>query len=172
MNMRYIIRNVLILCILPLSLQLYGQKPENYDEDLQKMYKNSVELIYPVDLFREIGTKDNIFLLDTREKTEFKTSHIQNARYVGYNEFTLKSIVDIPKDSRIIVYCSLGVRSEQIGEKLKQAGYTNVLNLYGGIFEWVFNDLPVYDKKESETQKIHTYDKNWSQWLLKGEKIY
>jgi len=33
------------------------------------------------------------------------------------------------------VYCSLGIRSEVIAKKLKKAGYTNVFNLYGGIFE-------------------------------------
>ena len=36
----------------------------------------------------------------------------------------------------IIVYCSIGVRSEDIGEKLKELGYTKILNLYGGIFDW------------------------------------
>jgi len=50
-------------------------------------------------------------------------------------------------------------------------GYSNVSNLYGGIFEWVHQNKNVY-QNNSTTQKIHTYDKEWSKWLKKGEKIY
>ena len=71
-----------------------------------------------------------------------------------------------------MVYCSLGVRSEDIAEKLKKAGYTAVFNLYGGIFEWKNKGFSVVDLQNKETQKVHAYSKNWGKWLLKGEKIY
>ena len=76
------------------------------------------------------------------------------------------------KDSKIVVYCSLGVRSEDIAEQLKKAGYTNVFNLYGGIFEWKNKGNTIVDSQEEETEKVHTFNKNWSKWLKKGEKIY
>jgi 3-mercaptopyruvate sulfurtransferase SseA len=72
----------------------------------------------------------------------------------------------------IVVYCSLGVRSENISEKLNAAGFTDVRNLYGGIFEWKNKHNPVFDSEEIETEKVHTYSKNWSKWLTNGEKIY
>ena len=71
-----------------------------------------------------------------------------------------------------MVYCSLGIRSEDVAEKLKKAGYTNVLNLYGGIFEWKNNDFTIYDSEEKETENVHTFDEAWSKWLTKGIKIY
>ncbi len=76
------------------------------------------------------------------------------------------------KDSPIIVYCSVGYRSERVGEKLKSAGFKNVKNLYGGIFQWVNEGHPVVNKKDHWTDSVHTYNKNWSQWLTKGIKVY
>ena len=93
---------------------------------------------------------------------------------VGYDNFDIASVEkQYPnKDDKIVVYCSLGIRSETVGEKLKKAGYTNVYNLYGGIFEWKNKDFSVIDSEEKETEKVHTFNKDWSKWLEKGEKIY
>lgn len=151
---------------------LAGQKPADYDEQLKAMYKNTVELITVNDLSIEMNANKAIVLLDTREINEYKVSHIEGARYIGYNSFSIKSLDNIPKDSEIVVYCSLGVRSEQIGEKLKESGFENVKNLYGGIFEWKYQDQVIIDKKGNETDEVHAYDKEWSKWLLKGKKVY
>lgn len=117
---------------------------------------------------------EDIILLDSREKKEFKTSHLENAICVGYDFFDLDSIQPkLPnKNSKIVVYCSLGIRSEDVAEKLKKVGYTNVYNLYGGIFEWKNNDLEVLNSHEKPTDSIHTFSKAWSKWLKKGVKIY
>ena len=56
-----------------------------------------------------------------------------------------------------MVHLILLYRSEKIGKKLKKLGFKNVVNLYGGIFEWVNSGYPVYDSK-GETEKIHPYD--------------
>lgn len=118
--------------------------------------------------------KKNIVLLDTRESKEFDVSHIKNALFVGYNKFRVKKVMEkiADKDTPIVVYCSIGVRSEDIGEKLLEKGYTNVSNLYGGIFEWKKKDLPVYDKNNEQTQKVHAFSKYWGQLLTNAEKVY
>lgn len=114
-------------------------------------------------------------LLDARELEEYKVSHLKNAIHVGYNSFdkseTLKKLPQ-DKSTKIVVYCSLGIRSETIAFKLINEGYTNVYNLYGGIFEWKNNDFPIFDAKGNQTEKIHAFNKNWSKWLKKGEKVY
>jgi predicted sulfurtransferase len=65
----------------------------------------------------------------------------------------------------------VGVRSEKIGEKLIAAGYKNVLNLYGGIFEWVNQNHPVYKQNGVQTAEIHTYDNNWERWAERGTRV-
>jgi 3-mercaptopyruvate sulfurtransferase SseA len=68
----------------------------------------------------------------------------------------------------IVLYCSVGMRSEKIGKKLLEAGYKNVYNLYGSLFEWVNQGKPVYKKNGVQTSEIHTYSESWSRWLSRG----
>ncbi|WP_418262414.1 rhodanese-like domain-containing protein [Flavobacterium faecale] len=116
----------------------------------------------------------NSILLDAREPEEFKVSHIPNAIPVGFKNFKPENIRKLIKNlnTPIIVYCSIGVRSEQIGEKLQKMGYTQVYNLYGGIFEYKNKGGKVVNLKKQETDSIHAFNKQWSVYLNKGIKIY
>jgi len=117
-------------------------------------------------------TDDSAFVFaDARENHEYEVSHIRNAIWVGYDDFDLNRLKAVGKESKVIVYCSVGYRSEKIAEKLIKAGYTNVSNLYGGIFEWKNQNHPVYNSK-GETEQVHAYDKTWGVWLNRGEKVY
>ncbi len=128
----------------------------------------------PTISIEEFEQKDlsEIVLLDAREKVEYNVSHIQNARWVGYDDFNLNRVKGIDKSKEIVIYCSIGVRSEKIGEKLKAAGYSNVKNLYGSIFEWVNEGNAVYDNSGNKTSRVHAYNKKWGIWLNKGDKVY
>jgi rhodanese-related sulfurtransferase len=119
--------------------------------------------------------KTKAILLDTREEKEFKVSHLRGAISVGYDNFKIQETLQkLPKDkaTKIVVYCSLGIRSETIAYKLIQEGYTNVYNLYGGIFEWKNADFQVIDTLGKSTEKVHAFNKSWGKWLKKGEKVY
>jgi len=143
-------------------------KSKAFDSLLNVMVTKSVPSVGCED----IKKMKNIVLLDTREKREYEVSHLKDARWVGFVNFNLKSVDAIPKDANIVVYCSIGVRSGKIGEKLMQAGFTNVPNLYGSIFEWVNQGNPVYDMTGKPTNKIHGYNWKWGVWCNKGEKVY
>lgn len=140
-----------------------------YKVMLEGMYKHTVPTVSCSELKKE---QNSVILLDTRAKQEYEVSHLPEARWVGYDEFDLKKVENLPKSTPIVVYCTVGVRSERIGEKLKAAGYRNVRNLYGSIFEWVNQDNPVVDNQGKPTQKVHAYSRTWGVWLNKGEKIY
>jgi len=122
----------------------------------------------------ELKSAEDFFLLDSREIKEFNVSHIENAINVGYDKFDSKKVSSKIKDknTKIVVYCSIGIRSEKIGEKLLKMGYKNVSNLYGGIFEWKNKGGKLVDNDNKETNKVHTFDKEWSKYLEKGTKIY
>lgn len=118
--------------------------------------------------------KTQAIILDAREKNEFETSHLNNALHVGYDSFELDSVVKFINDkkSKIVVYCSVGIRSDKIALKIKKAGFTNVYNLYGGIFEWKNKGFPIYNSKNIKTDSIHTYSKKWSKWVNNGTKVF
>lgn len=156
---------ILLLCFIGGSLNAQILNP-NFKDLLDSTYHHTVPLI-TVEEFKKLD-KRNVFLLDTREVKEYKVSHLKNARHVGYFWFDMRSVYDIPKDAVIVVYCSVGIRSERIGEKLLTSGYQNVYNLYGSIFEWVNQKNPVYRSNGVQTSEIHGYNKDWSRWLERG----
>ena len=118
--------------------------------------------------------KTEAIILDAREKNEFETSHLKNALHVGYHSFELDSVTKFINDkkSKIVVYCSVGIRSDKIASKIKKLGFTNVFNLYGGIFEWKNNGFPIYNSKNIKTDSIHIYSKKWSKWVNNGTKVF
>ena len=145
-----------------------GQK--SYDEKLNTLYNRTVPLITADSL--ALLPPQAYMILDTRAPNEYAVSHLPNAILVDYDHFQPKHVKSINKDTPIIVYCSVGYRSERIGEKMQKMGFKDVKNLYGGIFAWKNDDYPVINSQGQETDSVHTYNKNWSQWLLNGIKVY
>lgn len=151
-------------------------KPACSNPNFEKKVSNILSFTVPLKSVDELSKEksDQYLILDTREKEEFDVSHIKNAQYVGYNKFDINSLSEINKDQPIIVYCSIGYRSEKIGEKLQKAGFKNVYNLYGSIFEWVNQGNEVITSQDQTTNHIHTYNKNWSKWVFnkKYKKVW
>ncbi len=156
------------MLLLFFAVTAYGQS--SIAETLEKFNDDSVPYITVNALAR---TKSKI-ILDAREEKEFHVSHLQDALWVGYLNFDPKRVLSKikDKDTALVVYCSVGVRSEDIAEKLVALGYTNVKNLYGGIFEWKNQGLPVFDAEGKKTHKVHAYSKQWGKLLTKGDKVY
>ena len=142
------------------------------DFSLTEKVKSVLGFTMPTVHVDEVITMESVTLLDAREFNEYQISHLPNAIYVGDKDFKLSSVAEISKTDTIVVYCTVGYRSEKIAEKLKKAGFENVYNLFGGIFSWKNNGQPVVDNENHQTEKVHCYNKSWSLFLLEGEKIY
>lgn len=167
-------KNLLFIFLALFAMQFsvaQEKEPKTLSELLKKHNNKSVPYISVQELAM---LKTEAIILDSREPKEYKTSHLKSAICVGYDFFSLDSIQNrLPtnKDAKIVVYCSLGIRSETVAEKLKKAGYTNVYNLYGGIFEWKNKNFSVFDSEGNKTENVHTFNEEWSKWLTKGIKI-
>lgn len=163
---------LLLLSLVPVKSLLAQTKDPAYRLLLEGMYSKSVPLM-PVSQAAELqAANKQVVFLDTREKKEYQVSHIRDAVWVGYEDFNLKRLAGISRHTPLVVYCSVGYRSEKVGEKLLKAGYTNVHNLYGSIFEWVNQGYPVYDANGRPTPRVHAYSRTWGIWLTKGVKVY
>jgi len=134
--------------------------------------KRTMPLMNVKQLNKKLQSKEKIYVLDTRDFREYSISHIENAIYVGYEIFSVDKISIIPKNAAVVAYCSIGYRSEKVGEIMKAAGYMKVNNLFGGIFDWVNNGFPVYDSAGKKTDRVHPYNRSWGKWLTRGTKAY
>ena len=139
-----------------------------FDDRLEQLLSFTVPVI---DVPEANENADDYIFLDARELEEYQISHIPGARYIGYKKFDEDLLEGISHDDKIIVYCSVGYRSEKIGKKLEKLGYTSVYNLYGSIFEWINCDLPLENQQGISTDTIHTYNKKWSKWVDDKEVI-
>ncbi len=101
-------------------------------------------------------------LLDIREPAEFDVSHLADARRVEPGTDPAK--LGLPKDGPIVTYCSVGYRSADYAQQLQKAGYTNVHNLEGSIFQWANEGRPVF-KDGREVEKVHPYNATWGKLL-------
>ena len=158
----------------PFSCSSWGQSPKTLPDHVRcedplfhEKVLQTVNLSIPVMDVEELNNiQDEVYIFDAREKEEYEVSHIPGARYLGYQSVDWNALGMVPSDAKIVVYCSIGYRSEKIGEQLKNKGFTNVHNLYGSIFEWANRGYGLEGKDGHPTNRIHTYNKNWSKWML------
>jgi rhodanese-related sulfurtransferase len=155
-----------ILFLFSFSIEGFTQNTA-YKALLKGLYDPKFPTLKPA----EISNLGNYQVLDTREKEEFEVSHLEGAKWVGFDTFELKAIQNLDKDKPVLVYCTVGARSQDIGKRLKEAGFKQVFNLYGGIIHWSNEQKPVF-KADVPTKRVHTYNRIWSVWLTSGEKYF
>ena len=97
-------------------------------------------------------------LLDVREPTEYRVSHLANAQQVDPGSDP--AMLGLPEDQPIVTYCSVGYRSAEYAQKLRQAGFTDVRNLEGSIFAWANEGRPLVGNGHPAGQ-VHPYNKTW-----------
>ncbi len=133
-----------------------------FDQKLSRMLQFSAPVI-GVQEVRDI--QEEVYIFDAREQEEFDVSHIEGAKFLGYKDLNSEALEGVPKDAKLVLYCSVGYRSEKVAEKLKGKGYTQVYNMYGSIFEWVNEGYPVVGPDGKPTRKVHTYNAKWGKWV-------
>lgn len=143
-----------------------------YRQLLRTLYRETVPTIQAGALANLLRDKtQQIILLDTRTPAEYRVSHLRGARFVDFDSYEQADFAGVPRQQTVVVYCSVGYRSERVGEKLKALGFKDVRNLYGGIFQWVNEGRPVYNAA-GPTRQVHPYSALWSGWLRQGEPVY
>jgi rhodanese-related sulfurtransferase len=138
---------------------------------LRTLYRNTVPLVSATELAQQLSAPTAPLLLDVRTPAEFRVSHVKGARFVNADSLATARLVGVDRNQPVVVYCSVGYRSERLGERLHALGFRQVHNVYGGIFEWVNEGRPVYNAR-GLTQDIHPYSALWSPWLERGRQVY
>jgi len=171
--------NLCAMLLALLTLPACGQdKPAGassragYDQLLRTLYRNTVPVVQPAQLAATLSKHPaTVLLLDTRTPAEYRVSHLRNAHFVDFNSFEQNTFADLPRNQPVVLYCSVGYRSERVGERLKALGFQDVRNLYGGLFQWVNEGRPVYNE-QGLTTNVHPYSALWSVWLKSGRQVY
>jgi sulfur-carrier protein adenylyltransferase/sulfurtransferase len=83
-------------------------------------------------------------LIDVREQVEWDAGHIPGALFIPLGTLGDAIAAAVPdRDTEIIMQCRSGARSGRGTALLQDLGYTNVVNLAGGILQWEADGLPL-----------------------------
>ncbi|QHN04263.1 molybdopterin-synthase adenylyltransferase MoeB [Granulicella sp. WH15] len=106
------------------------------NKDVSGSIVDGIPQITVNDLKRRRDANENFFLLDVREPHEVPIANL-GAPLIPVGDLE-KRISEIPvaKDAEIVVHCRSGARSQKAAVILKNAGFTHVENLAGGILDW------------------------------------
>ena len=75
-------------------------------------------------------------LLDVRTQKEIdEEGYAAGSTHIDFADIIYGTLPDIPKDTRIYVYCKGGVRAEEAKRALQDNSFTNVVNI-GGLTDW------------------------------------
>jgi len=85
-------------------------------------------------------------LLDVRQPWEFDVCKIENSVLIPMSQIPT-SLEALDSSRETVVICHHGIRSRRVGYYLEQAGFSNVINLSGGVSQWamtVDKQMPTY----------------------------
>lgn len=94
--------------------------------------------IFPNELHQRLSNNEDIVLLDTRNTYETRLGSFHNSIELGIKTFrafpeAVANMDDSFKDKQIVMFCTGGVRCEKASVIMRDAGFTNIRQLEGGI---------------------------------------
>ncbi len=103
-----------------------------------------IKEITPLEVKKMLDEEIKIQLIDVREPQEFDLMNLGGLN-IPFNAIE-KNMAMIKRDIPVVVHCKSGARSLLVIEKLQQLGFTNVLNLKGGLIQWMNEVNPTLTK--------------------------
>lgn len=102
----------------------------------------NIQTIDAVAFSKAIQATPNAQILDVRTPEEYASEHLQQAQNVNWlsTDF-VTNVSKYDKSKPTFVYCKSGRRSHQAAEKLAELGFTNIIEMEGGILKWTAEGL-------------------------------
>lgn len=91
---------------------------------------NAIEL----DAYLE-SAEDRPLLLDVRQPWEYEICRLEDSLLIPMGHIPMH-VDTMEKDRETVVICHHGIRSRQVAFFLEQSGFSNVINLKGGVNDW------------------------------------
>jgi adenylyltransferase/sulfurtransferase len=92
--------------------------------------------ITAVDLKKRLDRGDKLTIVDVREPHEYQINKISGSLLIPLGDIP-KRYVELDPNDELIMQCKVGGRSAKAADFLRSKGYNKVLNLTGGILDWI-----------------------------------
>jgi sulfur-carrier protein adenylyltransferase/sulfurtransferase len=97
---------------------------------------NNATEITSIELKQRLDRGDTLKIVDVREPNEYQINRIPGSELIPLGDIP-KRYTELNKNDEIVVHCKMGGRSAKAADFLRSVGFTRVLNLRGGILDWV-----------------------------------
>jgi adenylyltransferase/sulfurtransferase len=97
---------------------------------------NNATEITAIELKKRLDRGDKLKIVDVREPNEYQINRIPGSVLIPLGEIP-RRYAELNKDDEIVMQCKSGARSAKAADFLRSVGFTRVLNLKGGILDWV-----------------------------------
>jgi adenylyltransferase/sulfurtransferase len=101
--------------------------------------------ITAVDLKQRLDRGDKLTIVDVREPNEYQINKIAGSTLIPLGDIP-KRYSELNPADEIIMQCKSGARSARAADFLRSVGFTRVLNLKGGILDWIDKVDPTQPK--------------------------
>jgi sulfur-carrier protein adenylyltransferase/sulfurtransferase len=105
---------------------------------------NSLE-ISAVELKQRLDRGEKLRIIDVREPNEWQINRIPGAQLIPLGEIP-RRYAELDPDEELVMQCKVGGRSAKAADFLRSVGFKRVLNLRGGILEWIDKVDPTQPK--------------------------
>ena len=102
--------------------------------------------ITAVEFKRRLDRGDKLTIVDVREPNEYQINRIPGSVLIPLGEVPARYKAELDPDDEIVVHCKMGGRSAKAADFLRTQGFPRVLNLKGGILDWVDKVDPTQPK--------------------------
>ena len=92
--------------------------------------------ITSVQLKQRLDRGDRLVIIDVREPNEFQINRIPGSVLIPLGEIP-RRYAELDPDAETVMQCKVGARSAKAADYLRSIGFKRVLNLKGGILDWV-----------------------------------
>jgi adenylyltransferase/sulfurtransferase len=93
--------------------------------------------ITAVELKRRLDRGDALRIIDVREPNEYQINRLPGSQLIPLGELPRRYAELGSPDQEFIMQCKTGARSGRAADFLRSAGFKKVLNLKGGILDWI-----------------------------------
>ena len=93
------------------------------------------------ELAQRLAHDRDLVVLDVREPAEWADGHVSGARHIPMRQIS-ERIGEIPRDGTVAITCAGGARSSVVGSMLLARGFTDIVNVWGGMTGWAQAGLP------------------------------
>jgi molybdopterin/thiamine biosynthesis adenylyltransferase/rhodanese-related sulfurtransferase/molybdopterin converting factor small subunit len=92
--------------------------------------------ITSLELKQRVDKGDKLTLVDVREPNEYQINRIPGTVLIPLGDIP-RRYNELDPNDEIVVHCKMGGRSAKAADFLRSVGYKRVLNLKGGILDWI-----------------------------------